>query len=142
MENLTEKNNVSGGQSGSLLEPQKLREHLEKLKDWQLSPDEKRISRSFNFKTFSEAIDYVNHLADFAEKIKHYPYVIIIRFPEVTIELATREIDGLSEKDFIVAQEADDIAGWKIRFERWMASPKIIIFLLIILVLVTLWLYR
>jgi len=139
MVDLTEKNNVSGEQGNSLLEPEKVKEYLEKLEAWQLSPDGKKIFRRFNFKTFREAIDFINNLATFAEKIKHYPDVIIIRFPKVTIELTSREIEGLSKQDFILAAETDAIAGWKMRLEQWLTSPKVLIFLLIILILVILW---
>ena len=141
MPNLTEKNNTSDEQSCSLLMPEKVKEYLEKLKVWQLSPDEKKIFRSFNFKTFREAIDFVNDLAVFAEKIKHYPDVIVICFPKVTIELTSRDIGGLSEQDFVLAEEADAIAGWKIRFEQWLTSPKVLIFLIIIYILIILWRY-
>lgn len=139
MTKLTEKNNTSGKQNISLLEPEGVKERLEKLEGWQLLPDGKKIVRNFNFKTFREIIEFFNGLAAFAEKIKHYPDAIIIRFPKVTVELTSRGIKGLSKKDFILAEEADAVAGWRIRLDQWLTSRKVLIFLLIIFILIILW---
>ena len=123
----------------SPLDEQKAKEYLKKLADWQLSADGKKIFRRFDFKNFREAVDFVVGAADFAEKIDHYPETIIIRFQKVTVELTSRRAKGLSEKDFLLAEELDSIAGWKKKLEQWLASPKVIVPLLIILLLVILW---
>lgn len=124
------------------LEREKIEEYLKKVESWNLSQDEKKIFRNFNFKTYREAIDFVNGVASFAEKINHYPDAIIIRFQKITIELATQSISGLSENDFILAKEIDAIAGWKKKLERWLVSPIVLIFMLIMLYLIILWQYR
>jgi 4a-hydroxytetrahydrobiopterin dehydratase len=139
MPDLMGKNNTSEEQDALPLERGKAEEQLKKLKDWGFSPDGKKIFRNLAFNNFREAIDFINGVADFAEKIDHYPDVMVIRFQKVTIELTTRHIKGLSEKDFILAAEIDAIAGWKKKLERWINSPRVLVPLAIILLLIILW---
>ena len=116
-------------------------ERLKKLEGWQLSSDGRKILRQIHFKNFREAVDFVFGLASFAEKISHCPDVITIHHSKVIIELTTRQIGGLSEKDFILASEIDEIAGWKKKLEQWLVSPGVLAALIIILLLLFLWRY-
>lgn len=116
-------------------------ERLKKLEGWQLSSDGRKILRQIHFKNFREAVDFVVGLASFAEKISHCPDVITIHHSKVIIELTTRQIGGLSEKDFILASEIDEIAGWKKKLEQWLVSPGVLAALIIILLLLFLWRY-
>lgn len=139
MANQTKENEILSEQNDLLLDEEKVKERLKKIGHWQLSPDKKTISRIFNFKNFRESIDFVDGLANFAEKTKHYPDIIIIRFSEVTIGLTSKDVGGLSEQDFALAQEADALAGWKIRLDKLLTSQRALIFFLIIFVLIILW---
>jgi len=139
MLNLTEKDNLSTEENGQPMERERALEYLKKLEDWQLLLDGKKISRNLKFKNFRESVDFINGVADFAEKIGHYPALIVIRFQKVTIELTTQQAKGLSEKDFILAAEIDAIAGWKRRLEQWLLSPRVLIPLVIIFFLIILW---
>jgi 4a-hydroxytetrahydrobiopterin dehydratase len=131
--------NIPDGQKTLPLEREKILELLKKLEDWDLSPDGKKIIRKFHFKNFRQAIDFVNEVASFAEKNGHYPELITIRTREVTVELATETIGGLTESDFTAAKEIDVIAGWQNSLQKWLSSPFIFIFLIIILCLIILW---
>lgn len=64
------------------------------------------ISKTFEFKSFGKAIEFVNHVAQIAEKNQHHPD-ITIRYDIVKISLTTHDVSGLSEKDFAVASEID-----------------------------------
>ena len=126
-------------EDGQPLEPEKAKELFKKLEGWQFSSDSKKILRNIEFKSFREAADFIISLAGFSEKIGHYPDFITIRCQKVTIELTTRQVKGLSEKDFILAEEIDALAGWKKRLEQWLVSPRVLIPLLILLLLLILW---
>jgi len=69
------------------------------------------ISRTFQFKDFSAAIQFVNAVAELAERGWHHPD-IDIRWNKVTLTLTTHDAGGLTEKDFALAQ----------KFDRW--SPR------------------
>jgi len=64
------------------------------------------ISRTFQFKDFPAAIQFVNAVATQAEEAWHHPD-IDIRWNKVTLVLTTHDAGGLTEKDFALAQKFD-----------------------------------
>ena len=76
-------------------------------------PDWKRtgstIARTFQFKTFSAAIKFVNAVARSAEKSNHHPD-IDIRWNKVKLALTTHDAGGLTENDFKMARIFDGLA--------------------------------
>jgi 4a-hydroxytetrahydrobiopterin dehydratase len=66
------------------------------------------IERTFTFKDFKEAIDFVNKVAQIAEQENHHPDIHIY-YNKVRIELSTHKIKGLSENDFILAAKINSI---------------------------------
>lgn len=64
------------------------------------------ISRTYQFKDFPAAIQFVNIAAEIAERAWHHPD-IDIRWNKVTLTLATHDAGGLTEKDFDLAQKFD-----------------------------------
>lgn len=67
---------------------------------------EGHLYRSFKFKRFLEAIDFVNSIARIVEEEGHHPD-ISIHYNRVEVELWTHAIKGLSENDFILASKID-----------------------------------
>lgn len=74
---------------------------------WELI-DDKKISYSFRFRTFKDAISFVNKIADLAEKENHHPS-IFINYNKVKINLSTHSVGGLSENDFILAAKIETL---------------------------------
>lgn len=70
----------------------------------------KEIVRVFQFRNFLESIRYVNALAEAAEKADHHPD-ILIQYSKVTVRLSTHDCDGLSVRDFALAEAADTLAS-------------------------------
>ncbi len=83
-----------------------LKDYMDEVHHWVLSPDSKKISREFTFKNFVKAMDFVSHVADIAEQEGHHPDIYIF-YNKVKLELWTHAIGGLSENDFIVASKID-----------------------------------
>lgn len=83
-----------------------LPEDLEQLDGWQVI--NKAISKTFFFSSFYEAIDFVNAIAPLAEKQNHHPE-INIDFNKVSLTLTTKDSGGLTQKDFVLAQEIDTL---------------------------------
>ena len=73
---------------------------------WQLN--ENKIIGNFKFRNFALAMEFVNKVADIAEKENHHPD-IKINYNKVELELFTHAINGLSENDFILAAKVDNI---------------------------------
>ena len=66
------------------------------------------ITRTYQFKDFPAAIQFVNALAKLAEKAWHHPD-IAIRWNKVTLTLTTHDQGGLTEKDFDLAKKFDGL---------------------------------
>jgi hydroxyethylthiazole kinase-like uncharacterized protein yjeF len=67
------------------------------------------IARTFNFRNFREAMGFVVQVALLAERADHHPD-IDIRYKQVTLRLSTHSAGGLTEKDFALAQQIDQLA--------------------------------
>ena len=64
------------------------------------------ITRTFEFKDFPRAIEFVNQVARIAEEAWHHPD-IDIRWNKVTLVLTTHDQGGLTERDFSLARLFD-----------------------------------
>ncbi len=80
---------------------------IKTLPGW--TTDGKEISRTFQFKDFVTAIDFVNKLVEPAEEAGHHPD-IAISYNKVTINLTTHDAGGITQKDFDLAREISQLA--------------------------------
>ena len=78
------------------------------LKTPWLITDDIKISNEYQFKDFLQTINFVNKIADIAEKEGHHP-VMHVYYSKVMVELWTHAILGLSENDFILAAKIDNL---------------------------------
>jgi 4a-hydroxytetrahydrobiopterin dehydratase len=74
---------------------------------WSVEGDKKLI-KSFRFKNWAQAIDFVNRISPLAEQEGHHPD-LYVRWGEVIVYLWTHKIDGLTESDFFMAAKIDRI---------------------------------
>ena len=81
---------------------------LQTAKDWLQVGNV--LHRKFTLKTFPAAIEFVNRIARTAEKAGHHPD-IDIRYNVVEIGLSTHSAGGITEKDFALARQIDEIAS-------------------------------
>jgi len=84
-----------------LIKADELKNRLKKVPEWEL--EKKHLERTFEFDEFSEAIDFVNSVAEVAEEEEHHPD-IDIRFNKVRLVLSTHSKGGLTELDFNLAE--------------------------------------
>jgi 4a-hydroxytetrahydrobiopterin dehydratase len=73
--------------------------------DWKITQN-KKISKEYSFVNYKHTMDFVNKVANLAEKEGHHP-VMHVHFGKVLIELWTHAINGLSENDFIMAAKIE-----------------------------------
>lgn len=74
--------------------------------DWQ-AVDNHHLSRTFKFKNFAQALDFVNRIGAIAEEQGHHPD-IYLTYGKVRVEIFTHKIDGLTESDFVLAAKCDE----------------------------------
>ena len=79
---------------------------MAKLKGWSL--EGQSLVREFDFPSFKDAVDFVNRVAEAADRKQHHP-TLLLDFTRVRIYLTTKEERGISEKDFDLAADIDKI---------------------------------
>ena len=76
--------------------------YLVETPGWTLAEDSSIIQRTFKFKNFASALDFVNRIGRLAEGEGHHPD-ITFGWGYCTVVLQTHKIKGLHENDFIMA---------------------------------------
>jgi 4a-hydroxytetrahydrobiopterin dehydratase len=89
--------------------PEEAKAQLEKLPGWRLTHDGQRIRRDWKVKNFLAGMKFFNQCAEIAEADNHHPDLHIEGFRNVSVELWTHAIGGLSENDFILAAKIDEL---------------------------------
>ena len=91
-----------------LLEGEELAEALKKCPEWEPVDPGGEIPRTIEFEEFTEAIDFVNDLAEMAEEAQHHPD-IDIRYSKVTLRLITHDEGGVTPADIELAHRIDNL---------------------------------
>ncbi|MBW3660984.1 MAG: 4a-hydroxytetrahydrobiopterin dehydratase [Gemmatimonadetes bacterium] len=81
----------------------------ENVPAWTVSSGRKLV-RKFEFDEFTDAVAFVNQVAELAEEEGHHPN-ITIDYNQVTFTVWTHAIDDLTENDFILAAKIDELYG-------------------------------
>ena len=85
-----------------------LRETVNESKEWGNSKE--KLVRTFNFKDFNSAIDFVNKVAKIAETQNHHPD-IEIKYNKVNISITDHEKGGVSDKCRKLVKSIDDMGS-------------------------------
>ena len=80
---------------------------LAKLDGWYLTHDGQRIRKDWTVKNFMAGMEFFHRVAQIAEADAHHPDLHIEGYRNVSIEIWTHAIGGLSENDFILAAKID-----------------------------------
>jgi 4a-hydroxytetrahydrobiopterin dehydratase len=83
------------------------RDQLAQLDGWRLTHDGTRIRKDWRVKNFMAGMAFFNLCAEVAEADGHHPDLHIEGYRNVSVELWTHAIGGLSENDFILAAKID-----------------------------------
>lgn len=83
------------------------RSRLGALPNWRIETSE--LVRTFQFKDFPTALQFVNRVGALAEVAGHHPD-IDIRYNRVRLSLTTHDAGGLTEKDFGLAGRIERLA--------------------------------
>ena len=89
-----------------LLSEQDIMQNLSSLDGWEQSGIE--IEKQFKFKNFIHSIGFVNKVAILAEKADHQPD-ILVQYSKVKLVLSTHSEGGITEKDFSLANQIENI---------------------------------
>jgi len=84
--------------------------YLDQVKNWQII-DDVELLREFRFDNFKSVMEFVNKVAEVAEKEGHHPNIYIHDWNKVRFTLTTHAIGGLSINDFVMASRIDSITN-------------------------------
>ena len=90
-----------------LLNETEINQKIQTLPGWKKEGD--TIARTFEFKDFVAAINFVNKLVAPAEAAGHHPD-IAISYNKVAISLTTHDAGGITQQDFDLAQKISELA--------------------------------
>jgi 4a-hydroxytetrahydrobiopterin dehydratase len=87
-----------------ILDQTQIQTSLASLTEWKLERGE--LVRTITFSDFQQAMKFVNHVADLADKAGHHPD-IDIRYNKVRLSLVTHDAGGITQSDINLAQDID-----------------------------------
>lgn len=90
-----------------LLEPEQFQEALVQCDGW-VGTRESGISKTFTFANFREAMEFVNLVADEAEKLRHHPD-ISITWATVDLSIISHAAHGVTQTCFDLAHRIDEL---------------------------------
>ncbi len=82
---------------------------LQEVPEWTDVEGRDAISRSFKFKDFNQAFDFMSRCATKAEEIDHHPEWFNV-YNRVDVTLTTHDCGGVSERDIELAKFMDIFA--------------------------------
>jgi 4a-hydroxytetrahydrobiopterin dehydratase len=91
----------------SKLEQAAIDQQLAEMPEWAQTGE--TLQQTYKFKTFKDAMAFVNGVAAMAEEQQHHPD-IMVRYNKVTLTLSTHDAGGITMKDFALAQACDRLA--------------------------------
>ena len=89
--------------------PEEVAEQIKEHPGWEVTHNGERIAREWTVKNFMAGLKFFNQVAEIAESEGHHPDLHIVGYRNVTIEIWTHAIGGLSENDFILAAKIDQL---------------------------------
>lgn len=112
MERLAEQTCDRGDERGNELSRNEIDTLLKSLPGWQVDSREGllQLEREFIFKAYSDAVAFVNRVAEAAEQENHHP-TIRLEWGRVTVTWWTHKTASLHRNDFIMAAKTDLLSG-------------------------------
>lgn len=85
-----------------------IQRELGSLSGWSRKGDV--LTRTYQFRNFSDSLEFVNRVGELAEKANHHPD-IDIRYSKVTLTLSTHDAGGITSNDIALARAIDSTGG-------------------------------
>ena len=88
-----------------ILSEQEIKEKLNDFPGWEYHDD--KITKEFVFESFDKAVEFINKLAPFCNKIDHHPDIHIY-YKKIVFDLQRFSVGGkVTLRDFAVASEIE-----------------------------------
>ncbi len=82
---------------------------LKELQGWKILNEPDRIQKSWTVQNFVAGVEFFQAVAELAEQEGHHPDLHLSGYRNLSIEIWTHAIGGLSLNDFILAARIDEL---------------------------------
>ncbi len=93
----------------TLLAAEEIKKKLSAAKGWVLSGEGRAIQKDFKFENFTDAVCFLNQVAEIAEAEDHHPDLHLTNYKNLRIVLSTHSAGGLTRKDFVLAAKIEEV---------------------------------
>ena len=80
------------------------------VNNWEIIDN--KLFRRYEFKSFMDAIDFINKVAEIAEKMDHHPLIRNV-YNSVEFELWSHDQNKITDADYSLAEEIENISKEK-----------------------------
>ena len=95
---------------GGEMRPERIGDNLQEIPEWTTESQDEAIVRTYHLLDAQEAVLFVNEVVAEAAKREHTP-AISLWGNQVKVRLTTPVADGLTDVDFELAKQFDQLAG-------------------------------
>lgn len=88
---------------------EEINELMPEIPGWEVSADQKFLTRRYSFKGFYTTMAFVNALAYIANQENHHPD-LEVGFNYCVVKYTTHAVDGLTRNDFICAAKINKLS--------------------------------
>jgi 4a-hydroxytetrahydrobiopterin dehydratase len=81
---------------------------IAELESWTI--EDGKLHREYRFRDFVQAFGFMSQVALLAERAAHHPEWFNV-YNQVVVDLTTHEAQGITQKDFDLAREMEEIVG-------------------------------
>lgn len=82
---------------------------IKSLPGWQLDESNARIEKDFQFSNFTDAVCFLNRIAELAEEFNHHPDLHLTNYKHLKVVLSTHSAGGLTQLDFKMAAQIEEV---------------------------------
>lgn len=93
---------------GNPLSQAEIEELRGQIGEWEIKEEDgiRKLTRSYEFKNFVEALYFTNQVGEIAEEQDHHPS-LLTEWGKVTVTWWTHAVNGLHRNDFIMAAKTE-----------------------------------
>lgn len=82
----------------ALLTQDQIKQRLQDHPGWAMAYG--KLTKSFQFADFKEALAFINRVGEIAEAIEHHPDIHLTDYNKVQLQTVTHDEGGVTERDF------------------------------------------
>jgi len=82
---------------------------LKNLPGWNRDESGQKIERNYQFSNFTDAVCFLNRVAELAEELNHHPDLHLTDYKNLKIIFSTHSAGGLTQLDFKLAAQIEEV---------------------------------